>query len=164
LVSKILEQGHLIGNHSWDHPNFHDIATDAQLEEIKRTHQLLTSFGSIRYFRYPYGNSTCDSNLEAHSKGYGIVGWHVDTCDWAFDTHGFVDDEEAKSCGVLPANTHHFVDHVLATVKEHRGGIVLMHEIHPSTIHQLNDIIEQLLSQGYEFTNLDDAAFGGSIR
>jgi peptidoglycan/xylan/chitin deacetylase (PgdA/CDA1 family) len=163
-VSQILEQGHLIGNHSWDHPNFHDIATDAQLEEIERTQQILASSGTVRYFRYPYGNATCESNQTAHDKGYGIVGWHIDTCDWAFDTHGYVDEAEAQSCGVLAANTHNFVDHVIATAKEHHGGILLMHEIHPSSIHQLNTIIEQLKEQGFEFTNLDDPEFSKSIR
>ena len=92
------------------------------------------------------------------------MGWHVDSCDWAFDANGGVDSKEALECGVLPAYRKDYVGHVLSALRAHRGGIVLMHEIHPNTLKSLEAIIEALLAAGYTFGSLKDEGFAGSLR
>jgi peptidoglycan/xylan/chitin deacetylase (PgdA/CDA1 family) len=165
LVEKILAtRKHVIGNHSWDHPNFHEISPEEQLTEVSKAKEVLPPPTGQLYFRYPYGNSTCNGNQFLHQQGYKIVGWHIDSCDWAFDSHGFVDSKEALSCGVLPQNTHNFVNHVVSSIRAHNGGILLMHEIHPSTSHQLEEIVVQLKSAGFVFTTLEDSAFEPVMR
>ena len=160
LVEKILAtRTHVIGNHSWDHPNFHEITPEEQIDEVLKTKEVLPSPIGQLFFRYPYGNSTCDANKFIHQQGYKIVGWHIDSCDWAFDSHGFVDSKEALSCGVLPQNTHNFVNHVVSSIRAHNGGILLMHEIHPSTVRQLEEIVIQLKNSGFIFTTVEDSAF-----
>ena len=160
LVEKILAtRTHVIGNHSWDHPNFHEISSEEQIDEVLKTKEILPSPIGQLFFRYPYGNSTCDANKFIHQQGYKIVGWHIDSCDWAFDSHGFVDSKEALSCGVLPQNTHNFVNHVVSSIRAHNGGILLMHEIHPSTVRQLEEIVIQLKNSGFIFTTVEDSAF-----
>jgi len=155
---------HLIGNHSWTHPNFHDLTTDEQLSEINKAHKVLPVDDKKRLFRYPYGNSTCEGNNFARELGYKLVGWHVDTCDWAFDSNGSVTAKEAQICGVLPQNINKFVEHVVSTVRAHNGGILLMHEIHHNTLLQLEAIIVELKRNGFGFANLDDPAYSGSLR
>lgn len=166
LVKKILEDGHhLVGNHSWTHPNFHAIDEQVQTREIQETDQLLaSSLGSKKLFRYPYGNSTCPSNETARQLGYRIVGWHVDSCDWAFDREGSVDDKEALSCGVLPQNRNNFVEHVLSTIRAHNGGIVLMHEIHPHTLSHLEELITHIEAEGFSFASLADEDYQPYLR
>jgi len=68
------------------------------------------------------------------------------------------------SCGVLPQNTHNFVEHVISSIRAHNGGILLMHEIHHNTLHQLEEIIVQLKSEGFDFTNIEDPTFTSSLR
>ena len=155
---------HIIGNHSWSHPNFHELNVSEELSEIENTRAVLPNEVKTLFFRYPYGNSTCEGNDIAHKQGYRIVGWHVDSCDWAFDHHGSVDVKEALSCGVLPQNTHNFVGHVISSVRAHNGGILLMHEIHHNTLHQLEEIIVQLKNEGFDFTNIEDPTFTNSLR
>jgi peptidoglycan/xylan/chitin deacetylase (PgdA/CDA1 family) len=165
LIEKILASSkHVIGNHSWDHPNFHEISKEDQFAEVTHTKAVLPASMGKMYFRYPYGNSTCDGNQFIHAQGYKIVGWHIDSCDWAFDAHGFVDAKEALSCGVLPQNTHDFVNHVVSSVRAHNGGILLMHEIHPTTVRQLEEIVIQLKTAGFIFTTVDDPAFEPVMR
>jgi len=165
LVEKILAtRTHVIGNHSWDHPNFHEITPEEQIDEVLKTKEVLPSPIGQLFFRYPYGNSTCDANKFIHQQGYKIVGWHIDSCDWAFDSHGFVDSKEALSCGVLPQNTHNFVNHVVSSIRAHNGGILLMHEIHPSTVRQLEEIVIQLKNSGFIFTTVEDSAFSPVMR
>ena len=155
---------HIIGNHSWSHPNFHELNVSEEITEIEKTKAILPSDGKFNFFRYPYGNSTCEGNDIAHKQGYRIVGWHIDSCDWAFDHHGSVDANEALSCGVLPQNTNNFIEHVISSVRAHNGGILLMHEIHHNTLHQLEEIIVQLKNEGFEFTNIGDPSFANSLR
>ncbi len=154
----------LVGNHSWSHPNFHDIAPDRQASELTRSDTALAALESPKLFRYPYGNSSCESNTELQRLGYRVVGWHVDSCDWAFDKTGSIDAHEAKICGVDKADREHFVDHVVNAVKARKGGIVLMHEIHPNTLAQLDTLIQRLLAEGFQFAPLTAPGFEASLR
>lgn len=154
----------LVGNHSWSHPNFHDIAPDRQASEVERSDTALSALEAPKLFRYPYGNSSCESNAELQRLGYRVVGWHVDSCDWAFDKTGSIDAHEAKICGVDKANREHFVEHVVSAVKARKGGIVLMHEIHPNTLAQLDTLISRLRADGFTFAPLTLPGFEPSLR
>ena len=165
LVAMVVAAGHhLIGNHSWDHPNFHIISQAEQVEQVQKTEEVLAKELQPRLFRYPYGNSTCTTNELLHAQGYKIIGWHVDSCDWAFDRNGTVDQKEAATCGVLPQFQKDYTGHVLSAIRAHDGGIVLMHEIHPNTLRHLDEIITMALKDGYVFGSIDDTEFSQSMR
>jgi len=164
LVAAVRSAGHdVVANHSWSHPNFHDIDVARQTGEVLRADSLTTP-DAPKLFRYPYGNSTCETNQLAHQHGYQIVGWHVDSCDWAFDKTGAIDAREAISCGVPRQYQSDYVGHVLAAVRSRRGGIILMHEIHPNTLKKLDSIVAQLLASGFEFGMVTDKDFQPSLR
>jgi len=170
LVQRMRElPGARIGNHSWSHPNFHDIDAAAQRQEIDRADGRLATIEPPdpkreKLLRYPYGNSSCEANDHARAAGYRIVGWHVDSCDWAFDGDGQVSAHEALSCGVMAPYHHDFLGHVTASVRAYRGGIVLLHEIHHNTVQQLEELILRLKADGFGFTTPDDPAFFRSLR
>ncbi len=165
LVAKVRAAGHLvIANHSWSHPNFHDISTAAQTEEFLRDDAIVTLSNPVKLFRYPYGNSTCETNTLVHLHGYQIVGWHIDSCDWAFEKNGKVDAKEAISCGVLPQYRDDYVGHVVSAARARRGGIILMHEIHPRTLSALESVIQQLIASGFVFGSIVDPEFRTSLR
>jgi peptidoglycan/xylan/chitin deacetylase (PgdA/CDA1 family) len=75
-----------------------------------------------------------------------------------------VDAKEALICGVLPQHRQDYVSHVVSAVRAHHGGIVLMHEIHPNAVRQLEKIILAILAEGYAFTSMEDPGFSSSIR
>ena len=80
LIRKVLDDGHLIvANHSWSHPDFHAISVPAQSEQFSRTDAAFGAGFNPKFFRYPFGNSSCETNDLVHSRGYRIVGWHVDS-------------------------------------------------------------------------------------
>lgn len=165
LVERLVKAGHLvIGNHSWTHPNFHDIAPELQLEEVDKGDALLREELHPKLFRYPYGNASCVANDHLHAQGYRIVGWHVDSCDWAFDQTGSVNRTDAHLCEVRAENVHDYVGHVVSQVVERKGGIVLMHEIHRHTLHKLDEVIGRLESLGFAFGSIDEPAFEASLR
>lgn len=165
LAAAVAADGHhLVANHSWSHPNFHSISPAVQAQELLKGEQALGSMMRDKLFRYPYGNSSCETNTLLKERGYKVVGWHVDSCDWAFDRNGSVDIKEAMECGVLPQYRSNYVAHVLSAVRAHHGGVVLMHEIHPNTVRELEAVIQGILAEGYVFGMIDEAAFSDSLR
>jgi peptidoglycan/xylan/chitin deacetylase (PgdA/CDA1 family) len=167
LVERVRAAHHqVIGNHSWNHPNFHEISAADQAAEVLREEPLLAPApaGEQKLFRYPFGNASCETNALVRSRGYKIVGWHIDSCDWAFEKTGAVDFQEATSCGVLPQFHTDYVGHVVSAVRARNGGIILMHEIHPNTVGRLEEIIVQIQSDGFAFGSVLDADFQPSLR
>jgi peptidoglycan/xylan/chitin deacetylase (PgdA/CDA1 family) len=157
--------GAVIGNHSWSHPNFHDIPAEEQAREVDTADALLHGgFGATPLFRYPYGNSSCETNELVHTLGYRIVGWHVDSCDWAFDGPEGLTTREALSCGVLPAFRHDFLGHIVSSVRAHDGGIVLMHETQHISVDNLDALIGRLQEEGYRFATPATAEFEPTLR
>lgn len=155
-ISNLIEEGHLLAHHSYSHPSFHNISKTQQLTEIEKTDELISQFVDYKMARYPYGNSTCFANDEFHRLGYKILGWHVDSCDWAYSQTGSVSAKDAKICGVSKKNRNNYVGHVVDTVIRKNGGIILIHETQSRTLAQLESIIQKLLAEGFEFKNLDD--------
>jgi peptidoglycan/xylan/chitin deacetylase (PgdA/CDA1 family) len=157
--------GAVIGNHSWSHPNFHDIPVTEQAKEVDTADALLhADLGATPLFRYPYGNASCETNERVHTMGYRIVGWHVDSCDWAFDGPKGLSASEALSCGVLPVYRHDFLGHIVASVRAHRGGVVLMHETHDISVDNLDALITRLEAEGYKFSTPSAPEFEASLR
>lgn len=85
LVRRIVAAGHLVGNHSWSHPNL--ARTPARLvdEELTRTQETLQQItGSpIKYFRPPYGGRRPYVLRTAMRLGMIPVTWNAMTNDWA---------------------------------------------------------------------------------
>ena len=158
IIQRAQKEGHLIASHSWNHPNFHTLSQAAQEQQISNTDQVIHAYATPnKFFRYPYGNSTCSTNEFVKSLGYkGIVGWHVDTCDWAFAGKGYVTDQQAQICEVSAANKANYVGHVMSEINRHNGGVVLMHDVHAQTVQSVEEIIVRLKQAGYSFANLDD--------
>jgi len=164
LLDLILsDNNHLIGNHSWDHPNFHELNVPDQSLEITKTESLLQE-KSDKLFRYPFGNSSCEANQIVKSHNYRIVGWHVDSCDWAFSQNGEMNIADRALCGVTPENIDDYVGHVVSQIKKRDGGIVLFHETHRYSIMKLDELLTKLEQEGYQFASILDKEFAPSLK
>jgi peptidoglycan/xylan/chitin deacetylase (PgdA/CDA1 family) len=82
LVRRIKAEGHVIGNHSWDHANFQDISQANQKQQIDRTNAAVKAITgeAPKLMRFPFGNSTSYAN--GYIKTLGMSGgvlwrWHV---------------------------------------------------------------------------------------
>ena len=84
LTRYIVEAGHVIGNHSWSHPNLALTPPKKVREELKRTKQMLEHItGSpVRFFRPPFGARRPDVLNAALDLGMTPVMWNVMTDDW----------------------------------------------------------------------------------
>jgi peptidoglycan/xylan/chitin deacetylase (PgdA/CDA1 family) len=85
LVQRIHAEGHLIGNHSWSHPNLAITRAKRIREELTKTrdqlHQILGT--EIRWFRPPFGGKRPDVLRIARELGMTPVLWNAITNDWS---------------------------------------------------------------------------------
>jgi peptidoglycan/xylan/chitin deacetylase (PgdA/CDA1 family) len=143
LVRRIKAEGHVIGNHSWDHANFPDISQAAQKQQIDRTNNAIKAATgeAPKLMRFPFGNST--SYSLNYIKTIGMTGgilwrWHVGQpgdfeCPGAAGVQKYVMDEAAP------------------------GAIILLHDAEDvlscpsSQWTYLAKTIDALRAKGYEF-------------
>jgi peptidoglycan-N-acetylglucosamine deacetylase len=85
LTRQIAESGHLIGNHTWSHPNLASTPPDKVREELRTTSDALQQIlgKPIRFFRPPFGARRPNVLRTARELGLTSVTWNAMTNDWA---------------------------------------------------------------------------------
>jgi peptidoglycan/xylan/chitin deacetylase (PgdA/CDA1 family) len=85
LVRRIAAEGHLIGNHSWSHPNLALTAAGKVREELTRTSETLEQITGerVKYFRPPFGARRPAVFRIARELGLRVVTWNAMTSDWS---------------------------------------------------------------------------------
>lgn len=81
LVHLIAENGHAIGNHSWDHPSFPLISGRERRAQLRACQQAIAPYGQ-RLFRPPYGHQSVAARLDALWLGYQVITWNLHAYDW----------------------------------------------------------------------------------
>lgn len=85
LVRRVAAEGHLIGNHSWNHPNLARTGARRVREELARTNEMLEQITGerVRYFRPPFGARRPVVFRIARELGLRVVTWNAMTSDWS---------------------------------------------------------------------------------
>lgn len=92
LVSRMVEAGHALGNHSWDHPSMPTLTGRERRAQIRACREALARFGGEMLFRPPYGHQTTASRVDAALVGHSVVTWNAHAMDWlANDTDWYVE-------------------------------------------------------------------------
>lgn len=141
LIARMINEGHIVGNHSVTHPSFPSLTRIQMAEEIKGMDDYLrTNFGySEPFFRFPMGEYS-DNTLElVGSLGYKCVFWSVAYSDWDL-------------------NKQKGADYAFETVTSrlHPGAVILLHSVSPDNAEALSRIIDWAVEQGYTFRSLRD--------
>lgn len=85
LVRRLVAAGHLIGNHSWSHPNLALTSAPRIREQLTRTSDTLQQItgAPIRFFRPPFGARRPAVLRTARQMGLVPVLWNAMTSDWS---------------------------------------------------------------------------------
>jgi peptidoglycan/xylan/chitin deacetylase (PgdA/CDA1 family) len=85
LVKRMAGAGHLIGNHSWSHPNMARTAAGKIRQELVQTKDALEQIAGkpVRYFRPPFGARRPVVFRIARELGMTVVLWNAMTSDWS---------------------------------------------------------------------------------
>lgn len=84
LARRVVDGGHLVGNHTWSHPDLSRAPASNVLDELTRTNDILAEIAGkpVRYFRPPYGARRPYVLKLARQLGLTPVTWNAMTTDW----------------------------------------------------------------------------------
>ncbi len=141
IIARMINEGHIVGNHSVNHPNFSKIDRTQMVKEIEELDNYLrTHFGySAPYFRFPEGACSENALDLVNSLGYKSVFWSTAYDDWDVNN---------------PKGADYAFDKV--TSRLHSGCILLLHAVSQDNADALGRIIDYAVENGYEFKSLTD--------
>ncbi len=144
VTRRIVEEGHLIGNHTYSHPNTGKPLGEQLRTELERTEAALAAFNvSPSYlFRPPYGALTAPAAVEVANMGYRLALWSIDSLDW----RGLTKEEVLNNIIPQIAPGRVILQHSAGGPGEDLSGSVLA----------LPEIIDHLKQQGYTFVSMDE--------
>ncbi len=140
LVQRMIDEGHIVGNHSTKHPNMTTISLDECKTEIMTLHDyVLQNFGyEMWLFRPPEGAFSEQTLALTHSLGYLNVLWSFAYKDWDVNNQMGYDAALAAT-----------------TKAPHSGGIYLLHAVSKDNDAILGAFIDAIRAKGYEFSAFD---------
>ena len=140
-IARMINEGHIVGNHTNTHPSMDELTRTQMMEEIKGFDDYIrTNFGySSLYFRFPKGEYS-DSALDlVGSLGYTSVFWSLAYSDWDINNQ---------------KGAQYAIDTVISRI--HPGAVILLHAVSSDNAQSLDEIIDEVRNMGYEFRSLEE--------
>jgi len=144
LVKRMVKEGHVVGNHSMNHPCFPDLTAEQikeELEQVENEFNRLTGKNMI-YLRSPKGEYSERTLAQTKALAYYNIFWSLAMKDWVPMPGG---PEEAYQ--TVMDNLHH-------------GAVVLLHAVSQDNTEALDRLIKDIKGQGYTFKTLDELIAG----
>ncbi|MFZ1288521.1 MAG: polysaccharide deacetylase family protein [Melioribacteraceae bacterium] len=133
IVKRAFDEGHVIGNHTYSHKNLKKLSDVEIKSEILRAEELVGNYLTIpKLIRPPYGAADMRVNKIIHELGYFSVLWNIDTLDWKNRSINWVND-------------------AINQVKLREDSIILMHDIHKTTVDNVSNLIAKIRDQEKQF-------------
>ncbi|WP_404317141.1 delta-lactam-biosynthetic de-N-acetylase [Bacillus lumedeiriae] len=142
LVKRMNKEGHIIGNHSWHHPDLTQVSDEKLKEELARVKKetaQLTKQKDMKYLRPPRGIFSERTLKMAKEEGYTHVMWSLAFVDW------YTNNQKGWQ---------YSYDNIMKQI--HPGAILLLHTVSKDNAEALPKVIKDLKKQGYRFESLDD--------
>lgn len=140
LIKRMIDEGHIVGNHTLNHPSLPDLAnSDKLLAELGELDRLVCNLGGekCKYLRPPKGEYSEKTLAITYDKGYTNVFWSQAYVDWNND----VDKNTAFT---------------KITKDLHSGCVLLLHAVCKGNADALGDVIDFARKEGYNFKALDE--------
>ncbi|TWI54429.1 delta-lactam-biosynthetic de-N-acetylase [Halalkalibacter nanhaiisediminis] len=142
LIKRMVEEGHIVGNHSYHHPSLAEVGDGHLMEElntVKAKFNELTGVKEMNYLRPPRGQFSERSLMLSNKLGYTNVFWSMAYKDWEVNNQ---------------KGGQYAYDQIMKRI--HPGAIMLIHSISSDNAEALPRVIDDARKQGYVFKSLDD--------
>ena len=142
LVQRMIDEGHIVGNHTVNHPSMPEVTDDEKLKnEVMGLHEYVKELYDyeMEYLRPPKGEYSERTVAISKELGYKTVLWSSAYDDWDVNKQGRL--EYAKKM---------IVNYV------HNGCVMLLHAVSKDNTELLGEIIDELRNKGYEFRSLEE--------
>ena len=149
LVIRMVQEGHIVGNHSYYHPDLtkvDDARVKRELDRVKDLTYELTGQKQMSYLRPPRGVFSERTMKLAKDAGYTHVMWSLAFVDWNTDQQ---------------KGWEYSYNNIMKQI--HPGAILLLHTVSKDNADALEKVIKDLKKQGYTFKSLDDLFADGAF-
>lgn len=140
LVKRMVAEGHIVGNHTVNHPSLPELTTEQikkEVEQLSEDFFKLTGKKMI-YLRPPKGEYSERTLAETRALGYYNIFWSLALVDWV----------------PLPGGAEESYQSVMGNL--HNGAIILLHAVSKDNTEALERILKDIRAQGYSLKTLDD--------
>lgn len=141
LVKQMIDEGHIVGNHTVNHKSMPDLTEEQIKTEIMDLHQVIyEKFGyEMKYMRPPKGEFSERTLKVTNTLGYKTVMWSFAYEDWDEKKQP---DENASQEKIIK--------------NLHNGEIMLLHGNSKTNTNILDSVIKDAKNMGYEFKSLEE--------
>ena len=142
LVRRMVEEGHIVGNHTMHHKDMSQIsekeAFSKELTDLENLFREITGKELPKYYRPPQGIYSQENLRMAKDLGYQTVFWSLAYVDWNNDSQP---SRETAFQKLLP--------------RTHNGAVVLLHSTSQTNAEILDELLTKWQEQGYTFASID---------
>ena len=142
LVRRMVEEGHIVGNHTMHHYDMSKIsekgAFSKELTDLEALYKETTGQEMPRFYRPPQGIYSEENLKMAQELGYKTVFWSLAYVDWNNDAQPTKEQAFGK---LLP--------------RTHNGAVVLLHSTSQTNADILDELLTRWEAQGYTFASVE---------
>ncbi len=143
LIRQMRKDSHIVGNHTFHHPDMSKISTKEafakELSDVEKLYQEITGEEMTRFYRPPQGIYSPGNLQMAKELGYRTFFWSLAYVDWYEDNQPTKEEAFAK---LLP--------------RVHPGAVVLLHNTSDTNAEILDELLGKWEDMGYSFRSLED--------
>lgn len=147
IVKRMADEGHIVGNHTFHHPDMSAISDQAafqkELDALSEVYRETTGQELSHFYRPPQGKYSEENLKQAQALGYKTVFWSLAYVDW-YDNNQPTKEQAFEK--LIP--------------RIHPGAIVLLHSNSKTNAAILDELLTQWESLGYSFGTLDELFAG----
>ena len=133
-VARMYREGHQLANHTYNHPDLTRLSAGEIQSQVNRTNSILDKAagkGADYLLRPPYGSY---NSAVGRAVGAPMILWSIDPQDWLYRNAATVKNNVLRNA--------------------HDGAVLLLHDIHSTTVDGSLSAIDSLKAQGYEFVTV----------
>ncbi|WP_294371315.1 delta-lactam-biosynthetic de-N-acetylase [uncultured Clostridium sp.] len=143
LIKRMVNEGHIVGNHSVHHPSMAQIHDSEKFKSeftgVEDAYKELTGQDMPKFFRPPMGKYSKESLEMTKQLGYKTIFWSFAYKDW------LINDQPSESKGIEKIVNG-----------SHPGCIMLLHAVSDTNTKILKQVITDLKNSGYQFKSLTE--------
>ncbi|WP_138417995.1 delta-lactam-biosynthetic de-N-acetylase [Aquibacillus sediminis] len=141
LMKRMVKEGHIVGNHTYHHPDLTTISKQEMKQELDSLEDAVaevTDQNSMKYVRPPKGTFSEQSLQWANELGYIHMFWSLTFVDWNTNSQQGWQRAYKKVVDQL-----------------HPGAVILLHTVSKDNAEALEHLIDDIRQRGYTFKSLD---------
>lgn len=143
IVSRMFNEGHIVGNHTYHHPDMSKISSiesfRKELNSVEEKYKEITGQEMQKFYRPPQGKFSQENLKQANEMGYSTIFWSLAYVDWYVNKQPTKEEAFKK---LIP--------------RIHPGAIVLLHSTSKTNCEILDELLTKWEELGYSFKTLNE--------